>query len=149
MVRLHHKDMQVTVSLFGHIAAVSLHRKDRYNSPVIRSCYYTHKLLSFTRSYVWASSAVYPAYAVALFVTYLHPPSAPTRLLSVMARPVAPYRLRPLSRSVYSSMSKVVPSFLCSCVFQRCAYFMHCACTRFRVCLLTVYACRCIVQGWR
>ena len=56
MVRLHHKDMQGTVSLFGHIVAVSLHRKDRYNSPVIRSCYYTHKLLLFTRSYVWASS---------------------------------------------------------------------------------------------
>ena len=56
MVRLHHKDMQGTASLFGHIVAVSLHRKDRYNSPVIRPCYYTHKLLLFTRSYVWASS---------------------------------------------------------------------------------------------
>lgn len=49
------------------------------------------------------------AVAVALFVTYLHPPSAPACLLSLTVRPVvarpAPYFVRS-----FSNMSKVVPS---------------------------------------
>lgn len=108
-VSLHRKGLHAVVALL-FVLIVTLHTY-YYNSFM---CMCGH------RPATCACVCTLSPCAVALFVAYLYPPSAPVRLLSLAVRPVASFSSHPFSCVGNSNMSKVVPSE-CSHHYSRLA----------------------------